>query len=116
MLFDDDATLHERVLYTTRLVMQYPEVSKVMIMDALASGELGLGDPLYQSALAQHKKSVKSGLLVADLDPEITTCIQLGSIVSTLLLMEQHPKADIDSLAERFATEWCRFLEGSIFA
>jgi hypothetical protein len=41
VLFDGDATLHERVLYTTRLVMQHPEVSKVMIMDALASGGTG---------------------------------------------------------------------------
>ena len=79
-------------------------------------GELGLSDPLYQSVLAQHKKSVKSGLLRADLYPEITTYIQMGSIVSTLLLIEQHPKTDIDSLAERFTTEWCRFLEGSIVA
>ena len=115
MRFDDHASLYERILYTTKLVLNNPAASKVMIADALAGGDLGLHDPLYQLVSNRLKLLQEAGRVSSDIDVEILTYIHLGSIASTLLLWEQHKDGDLDELAERFAKQWSRILQDSMF-
>lgn len=112
---DEEGSLYERVLYTTKLVMKNPTASKVMVMDALAGGGLGLHDSLYQSVSSRLARLQKAGRVSKVIDVEILTYIHLGSIASTLLLLEQHKDGDLDALAERFAQQWSRILQDSTF-
>lgn len=109
-MFDDHASLYERILYTTKVVMKNPEASKVMVVDALGGGDLGLQDPLYKLVFNRLKKQQAEGKLDADIDVEILTYIHLGSIASTLLLLAQHKRGSVDKLAERFADQWSKIL------
>lgn len=112
--FDKDATLFDRILYNTKLVMQNPEVSRIMLVDSLVSGDYFLTDPLCQDVASRINQSQQTGGLREDLDPEVSTCIHLGNIASALLFLEQHRGEDIDLLAERYSREWCRYLEGGV--
>lgn len=106
--------VYERVLFTTRLVLQYPDAARIMISDSLSGYGLGLTDPLYKAVNQRIKKRRKTGYMEHDLDPEVTTFIQFGSICSTLLFVDQHPNINTDKLAKRFAKQWSEILEAGI--
>jgi AcrR family transcriptional regulator len=114
--FDENTTLFERVLYTTQLVLKNHEASRIMITDALSGGGLDLHDPLFQSVKERLTLLQSQGGLKPDFDLEILTYIHLGgSIASTLLLREHCKDQDMDELAERFARDWSRVLQGGMF-
>jgi AcrR family transcriptional regulator len=114
--FHRGASMHDRTLYTTKLVLDNPEASKLMIAAALAGKDLDLHHPLYRLVLKMHKELRTSGLARADIDLEIMTYIHLGSIAATVMLGEQHKTGNMDQLAERFTNEWNRILSEGIFA
>lgn len=114
----DDATpLYERILFTTRLILQHPDAAKLMLIDSLSGEGNGLADPLYQAVQRKIRSSLARGEVKADLDPDITAFIHLGTLYSTLLLARHHQDqhSDLDALAHRYAREWCQYLEGSLF-
>ena len=113
--FDDSSVLFDRVFYTTKLVLQYPDISRVMMVDALMGGGLDLHHPLYKQVLKRLRKLQREGRVRKDADLGILTFIHLGSIASTLLLGNQHGNYNVDKLTERFTREWCRVLEGDMF-
>jgi AcrR family transcriptional regulator len=110
------ASLRDRVIYTTKLVLDNPEAAKLMIADALAGRALDPGHPLYELVLQMLKELTASGKARADMDLEIMTYIMLGTIATTIMLGEQHKGKDLDALAERFANEWRHILHDGIFA
>jgi AcrR family transcriptional regulator len=114
-LFDKSAPLHDRTFYSTRLVLNQPEASKLLITAAMAGRDLACEHPLYKlvsSALKELKASDKAR---ADIDLEILTYIMFGSIASTIMLGEQRKGDDVDELAERFTHQWNRILLDGIF-
>jgi AcrR family transcriptional regulator len=114
--FDRSASMHDRILYTTKLVLEHPEASKLMITAALAGKDLDPQHPLYKLVSKMLKQHTASGIARAGIDLEIMTYIQLGSIATTIMLGEQHRGGDLNELAERFTNEWIRILRGGIFA
>lgn len=106
----DDSSLYERILYTTELVMKNPEASKVMIIDAIAGGGLGLCDPLYKEVAGRLRALKRRGGIDRDLDVEIAAFIHIGSIAATLLYRNRHKEMDGNKLAARFAKTWSNVL------
>ncbi|HTV96169.1 MAG TPA: TetR/AcrR family transcriptional regulator [Steroidobacteraceae bacterium] len=111
-----DAPMHDRVLYTTKLVLENPVASKLMIADALAGRDLDPHHPLYKLVMKMLRQLIASGSARADIDLEIMTYIMLGTIATTIMLGEQHKGGDLDALAERFTKEWRHILRDGIFA
>lgn len=111
---EEGDNIYDRVLFTTKLVLAYPDAARIMISDSLSGYGLGLTDPLYKAVNQRIKKSRKTGYMDKDLDPEVTTFIQLGSICSTLLFADQHPNINTGKLAKRFAKQWSEILESGI--
>ena len=108
------ASLHDRVIYTTKLVLDNPEASKLLIADALAGRDLDPDHPLYKLVLKMLKQLIASGKARADMDLEIMTYIMLGTIATTIMLGAQHRPSDRDALAERFTNEWRHILRDGI--
>ena len=111
----DGASMHDRTLYTTKLVLENPEASKLMIAAALSGEELDPSDPLHKLVSKMLKELKLSGRARPDFDLEIMTYIMFGSIAATIMLGAQHKGGDMDELAERFTKEWNRVLRESIF-
>ena len=110
------ASLHDRVIYTTKLILDNQEASKLMIADALAGRDLDPHHPLYKLVKKMLRQLIASGRARADIDLEITTYIMLGTIATTIMLAEQHKGGDMNALAERFTKEWRHILRDGIFA
>jgi AcrR family transcriptional regulator len=113
--FDRNASLHDRTLYTTRLVLDHPDASQSMIASAMAGRDLDRQHPLYKFVLNMLKELRASGKARPDIDLEILTYIMFGSIASTVMLGQQRKGEDIGDLAERFTNEWNRILLDGIF-
>jgi AcrR family transcriptional regulator len=113
--FEDGASLHDRTLYTTKLVLTHPEASRLMITAAMGGADLDRQHPLYKLVLNMLKGQKETGEVRADIDLEILTCIFFGSIAAKIMLGAQRKDDDVDLLAERFTTEWNRILQGGIF-
>lgn len=109
--FDDGTPAFERIVFTTKLVLDNPEVTRAMMIDALTTGELNARHPLFKLIRRRLKEQQKSGRLSTNKDLEILAYIHLGTIASTLLLQSVHKGDDTDKLARRFAREWCDILE-----
>lgn len=114
--FDRDATMHDRTRYTTKLVLEHPEASKLMIVAAMAGTDLDRSHPLYKLVAKKLKDLRTSGKLRANVDLEILTYILFGSIASTIMLGAQRKGDDLDDLSERFTNEWNRILLHGIFS
>jgi AcrR family transcriptional regulator len=114
--FDKNASLHDRTLYSTKLVLNHPEASKLMITAAMAGRDLAREHPLYKLVSGALKELKASGKARADIDLEIMTYIMFGSIASTIMLGEQRKGDNVDELAERFTQQWNRILREGIFA
>jgi AcrR family transcriptional regulator len=110
-----DAPLHDRVILTTKLVLENPEASKLMIAAALAGKDLDLQHPLYRLVRKLLKQLIASGKVRPDMDLEVVTYIMLGTIATTIMLGEQHKGGDLDALAERFTKEWSHILRDGFF-
>jgi AcrR family transcriptional regulator len=113
--FESDASLHDRTFYTTKLVLDHPEASQLMITGAMAGADLDRQHPLYKLLLGMLRDFKGTGKAPADLDVEVLTYIMFGSIASTLIFGAQHKGDDVDRLAERFTNEWIRILQEGIF-
>lgn len=113
--FAPDVSLHDRTFHTTKLVLQHPEGSKLMIAAAMAGKDLDRQHPLYKLVTRMLKELKASGKVRADIDVEILTYIMFGSIASTIMLGAQRKGADLDDLTERFTNEWNRVLTAGIF-
>ena len=107
--------LYDRVLFTTRLVLKHPDITKVMMVDALTGGDLNFPHSLYKLVSEMLEGLQRDGKIDADIDLEISTMIHIGSIASTLLLGEHNNYTDIEDLAQRFAREWSRIVAASMF-
>jgi len=112
----DGASLHDRVLYSTKFVFENPEICKLMMADALVGKTLDRGHPMVQLDIKMLRDLISRGQARAGLDAEIVTYIALGSIGAALMLREQHKDGDMDALAERFTNEWISILGSGIFA
>ena len=60
--FDRDASMYDRILYTTKLVLEHPEASKLMISGALAGKDLNLQHPLYKLVSKMLRQHTASGV------------------------------------------------------
>lgn len=109
------ASMHDRTLHTTKLVLENPEASKLMIASALAGKDLDPNGALYKLVSKMLKELKASGKVRRDFDLEIITYIMFGSIAATLMLGEHHKGGDMEELAERFTSEWNRILREGIF-
>lgn len=114
-LFDRHASLHDRTLHSTKLVLSHPEASKLMITAAMAGSDLDREHPLYILVLRMLEGLKASGVTRPDIDLEILAYILFGSIASTIMLGRQRKGDDLDELAERFTSEWTRILRQGIF-
>lgn len=111
----DGASMHDRTLHTTKVVLENPEASKLMIVSALSGKELDRNGGLYKLVSKMLTELKSTGKVRPDFDPEIITYIMFGSIAATLMLGEQHKGGNTDALAERFTNEWNRVLQEGIF-
>ena len=114
--FENDASLQDRTFYTTKLVLDHPEASKLMITGAMGGADLDRQHPLYKMVLNMLRGFKESGQARPDLDVEVLTYIMFGSIASTIMFGAQRKGDEVDWLAERFANEWSRILQEGIFA
>ena len=114
--FENDASLQDRTFYTTKLVLDHPEASKLMITGAMGGADLDRHHPLYKLVLDMLRGFKKSGKSRADLDVEVLTYIMFGSIAATIMFGAQRKGDEVNRLAERFANEWSRILQEGIFA
>jgi AcrR family transcriptional regulator len=112
----ENATLHDRTFATTKIVLNHPEASKLLIEAAMAGTDLNRGNPLYNLVLNMLKDLKARGRAHPDLDVEIVTYIMFGSIAATLIMNAQHKKEDLDTLSRRFAVEWDNILQRGMFA
>lgn len=113
--FDKNASLRERTYHSTKIVLDHPEATKLLLMAAMDGEDLNRDHPLYQLVLGMLKELKTSGKLRPDIDLEILTYITFGSIASTIMLGAQRKGDDLGLLAERFAEGWSRILTGGIF-
>jgi AcrR family transcriptional regulator len=109
--FEEGVPLYDRVFYTTHVILQNPEISRAMMVDALTRGELNAKHPLYKQVRNRLRDLQRKGTLASDVDLEVRTYIHLGQIAATLLWQKQHEDEDPKKLAERFAREWTRTLQ-----
>jgi AcrR family transcriptional regulator len=114
--FNENTSLHDRTFHTTKIVLNHPEASKLLIDAAMAGTDLDRGNPLYKLVLNLIKELKANGRSRPDIDVEIMTYIMFGSIAATLMLGAQRKGDDIDWLAERFANEWDNMMEKGMFA
>ena len=112
--FDRSASLHDRTLYTTKLVLEHPQASKLLIMAALAGRDLDPHHQLYKLVSQMLRELKTRGGARPDVDLEIMTYIMLGSLATTIMLGAQHKGGDMNKLAERFTNEWNRILNEGI--
>jgi AcrR family transcriptional regulator len=112
--FDETTPLYERTLHTVGLVLENPEVSRAMMVDALTKGELNNKHPLYRLVMERLRYLQKNGKLARDCDLEVRTYIHLGSIAATLLFEKQNEGEDMEKLAARFTREWTGILQSSM--
>ena len=68
------ASLHDRVVYTTKLVLDNPEASKLMIADALAGRDLDPHHPLYKLVMKLLRQLIASG----EASPSETPALGMG--------------------------------------
>jgi AcrR family transcriptional regulator len=113
--FDSTASLHDRTVHTTKLVLDHPEASQLMITDVMEGKNLHRGHSLYKFVLTMLKDLKASGMARADLDVEVATYIMFGSIAATVMFGAQRKSDDVDALADRFAREWNRILQKGLF-
>jgi AcrR family transcriptional regulator len=113
--FAENTSLHDRTFHTTKLVMDHPEASRLMITAAMGGTDLDRGHPLYKLVLGLLKELKASGRARHDIDVEIMTYIMFGSIASTVMLAAHRKGEALDRLAERFANEWDRMMEEGMF-
>jgi AcrR family transcriptional regulator len=113
--FDRSASLHDKTFYTTKLVLDHPDASKLLITDLLSGSEINREHSLYKFVLYMLKELKASGKAHADMDAEIMTYIMLGSIAATVMLGVQRQGEDVNGLAERFANEWNRVMQQGFF-
>ena len=112
----ENAPLHDRTFETTKIVLNHPQASKLLIESAMAGTDLNRGNPLYNLVLNMLKDLKARGRAHPNLDVEIVTYIMFGSIAATLIMNAQHKKEDIDTLSRRFAVEWDNILQRGMFA
>jgi AcrR family transcriptional regulator len=113
--FDSNATLHDRTVYSIKLVLEHLQASQLMIAAAMAGQDLDRQHPLYKLVVGRLKALRRSGKVRHDLDIEILGYIMFGSIAATVMLGAHRKGDDVDELAERFTNEWDRILEDGIF-
>jgi AcrR family transcriptional regulator len=113
--FDSSASLHDRTVHTSKLVLDHPEASQLMITDVMEGKNLSRGHSLYKFVLTMLKDLKASGMARPDLDVEVATYIMFGSIAATVMFGAQRKGEDADALAERFAKEWNRILQTGLF-
>jgi AcrR family transcriptional regulator len=113
--FDRGAPFHDRTVYTTKLVLEHPEASQLMIAAAMAGRDLDRQNPLYRLVVKMLKELRASGRVNHEVDTEILSYIMFGSIASTIMLGAHRKGDDVDKLAERFTYEWGRILREGIF-
>ena len=116
MHFDREASFHDITVYTTKLVLEHPDATRLMINAAMAGKGLDRKHPLYKLVVKMLKELMESGKARPNMDAEILAYIMFGSTAATIMLGAQNKKANIDDLAERFTNEWGRILRGGIFA
>jgi len=109
--FDEKTPLYDRTLHTVRLVMENPEASRVMMVDALTKGEFDPSHPLFKVVMKRLKYLKKRGGLHPSTDLEVHAFIHLASSAAALMLQKQHEGEAPDALAERFTREWTRILQ-----
>lgn len=108
--FDETTPLYKRTLHTNSLIIENPELSRAMMVDAITKGELDSSHPLYEAITDRLKYLKKKKKLAKDIDLEVRAYIHLGSIAAALLFQQQHEGEDAAKLAERFTREWVRVL------
>jgi AcrR family transcriptional regulator len=113
--FDSGAPFHDRTVYTTKLVLEHPEASQLMITAAMAGRDLDRQNPLYRLVVKMLKELRASGRVNHEVDTEILSYIMFGSIASTIMLGAHRKGDDLDKLAERYTNEWGRILREGIF-
>jgi AcrR family transcriptional regulator len=113
--FDGSASFRDRTVYTTKLVLEHPEASQLMITAAMAGRDLDRQNPLYRLVVKMLKELRASGRVNHEVDTEILSYIMFGSIASTIMLGAHRKGDDLDKLAERYTNEWGRILREGIF-
>jgi AcrR family transcriptional regulator len=111
-----DAPLEERVIYGAKLVLNNPEVAKLLIADALAGRDLRTNHPLFKLVLKTLKGFKASGVAREDIDPEVLTYIMLASNAAILMLGHTRKRGGADITAERFAKEWVGLLREGMYS
>lgn len=108
-------SLLDSVLATTKLTIKNPELTRLISMDLLYGGEsVDMKDSIFKTTLERIEGGQKDGSFSKDLDPEVATFIHMGAMAATLMYAAHHPSENIDELAEKYAKNWCRYLQGKV--
>jgi AcrR family transcriptional regulator len=111
----DDVSVEKHVQRISRVVLENPDASKLLLLDALANRDLKAHHPLHRAMRASLKRFKASGELRPDIDVDAMSFILLGT-VATLLMMQRWAPGNPAALARRFGREWTCVLQKGIFA
>jgi len=109
--FDKNDSLEKRVLHLAKVILDNPEAAKILMVDSLNGSRLSYSDPLFKMTYDILKSLQDDGIYAIDADIEVSTYIQLSTIMTILLIREQHQTESIDALAERYSKEMSRMLK-----
>ncbi len=109
--FDANDTLYERVFNLAKVILENPEAAKILMVDSINGFRLNRDDPLFTTVYDILKELQTLGVFSSEADIEVSTYIQLSSIMTVLLLREQYKEASVTEIAERYTKEWSRMLK-----
>jgi AcrR family transcriptional regulator len=114
--FDNHAPQRERIDYTTRFVLENPELIKLWIEDLIAAGDIRTRYPHWDAMVKSIKAS--AGKAGDKIDAEIYCVILLTSAIIGPRIFKNsvNPEADTETIVRRFQAEQLRLLRQASLA
>lgn len=109
--FDFDGPVEERIDYTTRYVLENPELVKLWIDDFIAPGDIRTSFPFWDAMMEGFRP--KSEDPASGIDAEVYFINLLTSAIIGPRVFKNRvcPDADIDTVVRRFRVERLRLLK-----
>lgn len=110
--FSGDASQQQRIDSITRFVLENPELIKLWIEDFLSPGDIRQSYPFWDALVAGIRTSARGGRRREAVDAEVYCVMLLTSAIVGPRVFRNRvaPKADIESVVQRFRTERQRLL------
>ena len=106
--FSFDASLEERIDYTTRYVLEHPELMKLWIDDFVSIGDIRNSFPLWDAMIEGFQAGSESKI---DAEVYFVNLLTSAIIGPRVFKNGVSPGADIEEIVKRFRIERLRLIE-----